>query len=157
MAITIAIEDPLDEDVRTLIDELNDALDELTRCGQGYRLTVEQLAEPNTTVLVVRDDGAAIGCGALRRHGEIGEIKRMYTRPNHRGRGAGRRVVDNLEEIARSEGLKELVLETGDGLEAAGRVYERAGFKRCGPVLDYPDTGWSIFYRKPLMPESVAA
>ena len=27
-------------------------------------------------------------------------------------------------------------------------VYERGGFTRCGPVLDYPDTGWSVFYEK---------
>jgi putative acetyltransferase len=157
MAIAIAIEDPLRDDVRALIAELNVALDELTHCGQGYRLTVEQLAEPNTTVLVVRDDGVAIACGALRRHGDAGEIKRMYTRPNYRGCGIGGQVVEKIEDIARSEGLKELVLETGDGLEVAGRVYERAGFNRCGPVLQYPDTGWSIFYRKSLVPESVAA
>jgi putative acetyltransferase len=158
MAIAIAIEDPLRDDVRALIAELNAALDELTRCGQGYRLTVEQLAELSTTVLVVRDDGLAIACGALRRHGSVGEIKRMYTRPAYRGCGIGGRVVAKIEDIARSDGLKELVLETGDGLEAAGRVYESAGFTRCGPVLQYPDTGWSIFYCKSLgVPESVAA
>ena len=34
--------------------------------------------------------------------------------------------------------------------DAAYRVYERGGFTRCGPVLDYPDTGWSVFYEKAL-------
>jgi len=29
-------------------------------------------------------------------------------------------------------------------------VYERAGFSRCGPVLDYADVKWSVFYEKPL-------
>jgi putative acetyltransferase len=43
-----------------------------------------------------------------------------------------------------------LVLETGHVHHAAYRVYERGGFTRCGPVLDYPDTGWSVFYEKEL-------
>jgi putative acetyltransferase len=42
------------------------------------------------------------------------------------------------------------VLETGDRHPAAWRVYERAGFARCGPVLDYPDSVWSVFYEKAL-------
>jgi putative acetyltransferase len=42
------------------------------------------------------------------------------------------------------------VLETGHLHNAAWRVYERGGFTRCGPVLDYPDTGYSVFYEKSL-------
>ena len=30
------------------------------------------------------------------------------------------------------------------------RLYETAGFTRCGPVLDYPDSKWSVFYEKAL-------
>ena len=41
-----------------------------------------------------------------------------------------------------------LLLETGHAHEPAWHVYERGGFTRCGPVLDYPDTGWSVFYEK---------
>ena len=47
-----------------------------------------------------------------------------------------------IEALARDEGLKRLVLETGE-LRAPGRLgplYERAGFTRCGAVLDYPDS-----------------
>jgi putative acetyltransferase len=47
--------------------------------------------------------------------------------------------------------LKRLVLETGDRHHAAWKVYERSGFTRCGPVLDYPDVKWSVFYDKPLL------
>ena len=55
-----------------------------------------------------------------------------------------------IEALARSEGLKRLVLETGDRHYAAWKVYENAGFTRCGPVLDYPDVTWSVFYEKKL-------
>ena len=60
-----------------------------------------------------------------------------------------RRILDLIEALARQEGFARLVLETGAaGYEAAQRVYERAGFHRCGPVLDYPDSGYSVFFDK---------
>jgi putative acetyltransferase len=92
-----------------------------------------------------------VACGALKRHdGSIGEVKRMYTRPSHRGRKIGAIIVDRIETVARRDGLKRLVLETGDRHPAAWTVYERAGFTRCGPVLDYPESPYSVFYEKDL-------
>jgi putative acetyltransferase len=43
-----------------------------------------------------------------------------------------------------------MVLETGNKHPEAWRLYERAGFARCGPVLDYPDSGHSVFYERAL-------
>lgn len=151
MAIEIAVETPLQDDVRALVAELNSALLELTPPEHCYHLTVEQMAGEDTTVFIARDSGLAVGCGALKRHGGgLGEVKRMYTRPSHRGRKIGAQIVEQVEALARQEGLKRLVLETGDRHPAAWTVYERADFSRCGPVLDYPDSKWSVFYEKSL-------
>jgi len=151
VAVEIAVETPLQDDVRALVAELNAALLELTPPEHCYHLTVEQMASQDTTVFIARDNGLAIGCGALKRHDEAtGEVKRMYTRPSHRGLKIGARIVGQVEALARQEGLKRLVLETGDRHPAAWTVYERAGFSRCGPVLDYPDSEWSVFYEKSL-------
>lgn len=151
MSIAVAAESPLQDDVRELVAELNATLLELTPPEFVFHMTVEQMAEPATTVFIARDDGKAVGCGALKRHeGGIGEVKRMYTRPSHRGRRIGAEIVQHIEALAREEGLKRLVLETGDQHPAAWAVYERAGFTRCGPVLDYPDSKWSVFYEKAL-------
>jgi putative acetyltransferase len=118
-------------------------------------LTVEQMATPDTTVFIARDGDAVAACGALKRHdGGVGEVKRMYTRPSHRGRRIGAMIVERIEALAHAEGLARLVLETGDRHPAAWTVYERAGFTRCGPVLDYPDSKWSVFYEKTLIPSS---
>jgi len=59
-------------------------------------------------------------------------------------------VLDAIEALARREGFAHLVLETGHRHPAAWRVYERAGFNRCGAVLDYPDSEYSVFYAKAL-------
>jgi putative acetyltransferase len=151
MNTRITTETPLQDEVRTLVAELNAVLLELTPPEHCHHLTVEQMADADTTVFVARDGGAAVACGALKRHeGGIGEVKRMYTRPSHRGQRIGEQIVARIEAMARAEGLKRLVLETGDRHYAAWKVYERSGFTRCGPVLDYADVKWSVFYDKPL-------
>jgi putative acetyltransferase len=156
--VPIAIESPLSDEFRALLDELNATLLELTPPEHCYHMTAEEMARPDTTVFVARENGEAIACGALKRHGNgIGEVKRMYTRPACQGRGLGGLILGEIERLARSEGLARLVLETGDRHPAAWRVYERAGFTRCGAVLDYPDTKWSVFYEKPLVRREAVA
>ncbi|WP_274629182.1 GNAT family N-acetyltransferase [Arvimicrobium flavum] len=151
MVLAVAVESPLQDDVRALIAELNATLLELTPAEFCYHMTVEQMADADTSVFIARDDAQAIACGALKRHDNgVGEVKRMYTRRTHRGRRIGAEIVGRIEAQARKEGLKRLVLETGDRHPAAWAVYERAGFRRCGPVLDYPDSKWSVFYEKSL-------
>jgi len=152
MTVTIAVESPLQDDVRELIAALNAYLLTLTPAEFCTHMTVEQMAGGDTTLFVAREEGArAVACGALRRHeGGIGEVKRMYTVPERQGRGLGGRILEHIEALAREEGLTRLVLETGHVHDPAYRVYERGGFTRCGPVLDYPDTGYSVFYEKAL-------
>ena len=151
MAIVIDIETPLQDEVSTLVTELNAVLLELTPPEHCHHLTVEQMADEDTTVFIAREGGVAVACGALKRNADgIGEVKRMYTRPSHRGRRIGEQIVARIEAMARAEGLKRLVLETGDRHYAAWKVYERSGFTRCGPVLDYADVKWSVFYDKTL-------
>ena len=151
-------ESPLRPAVRELIAELNAHLLTLTPAEHCYHMTAEQMADASTTVFLAQTtDGRALGMGALRREGGgIGEVKRMFTRPEARGQHVGSAILDRIIDLARSEGLDRLVLETGDRHPEAWRLYESRGFARCGPVLDYPDSQWSVFYEKPLTQGVVA-
>lgn len=159
MTVRIEIETPLQDDVRVLIDDLNAHLLPLSPPEFQFKMTVEQMAGPDTTVFVARDDnGDAVGCGALKMHdagiGEvIGEVKRMYTREHVRGKRVGSALLEAITGLARQKGVTHLVLETGNvsGFESAWRLYENAGFKRCGVVLDYPDSEYSAFFEKRLL------
>ncbi|TYC64925.1 GNAT family N-acetyltransferase [Stappia sp. BW2] len=147
----IAIETPLSADMGEMIAELNALLLTLSPPEACYHMTAEEMAGETTTVFVARIDGKVAACGALHRHPNgVAEVKRMYTRPAYQGLGLGGRILDRIIALATQEGLSELVLETGDKHPAAWRLYERAGFNRCGPVLDYPDSPYSIFYSRPL-------
>ncbi|HXV30126.1 MAG TPA: GNAT family N-acetyltransferase, partial [Sinorhizobium sp.] len=152
LAFTIAVESPLTDEVRALVQALNAYADERTPPAHRYQLTVEQMAQPDTTMFVARDaDGRAIGMGGLRRHGAgIGEVKRMYVRRDAQGHGVGSAILAQVERLAREEGFVRLVLETGSNFDEARRVYERAGFASCDSVLDYPPSPWTAFYQKAL-------
>lgn len=155
MSVAIATESPLHDEIRTLVAALNDYLMPLSPPEFQFQLTVEQMAEPSVTVFVARDaDGRPVGMGSLKDHGDgLGEVKRMFTLPEVRGKRVGSLLLEAIERLARDKGLSRLVLETGEapGFEPAWRVYERGGFTVCGAVLDYPDSDWSRFYEKKLV------
>jgi len=150
--VAIGIETPLQDDVRTMVAALNAYLIPLTPREFQFQLTAEQMAEPTVTVFVARDTGRQpVGMGSLKDHGDgLGEVKRMYTLPEIRGKRVGSLLLGRIEALAREKGIVRLVLETGEapGFEPAWRIYERSGFSVCGAVLDYPDSGFSRFYEK---------
>lgn len=152
MAVSIAAETPLQDDVRAMVADLNATMIPLTPREFQFQLTVEQMAEPSVTVFVARNEaGRPVGMASLKDHGGgVGEVKRMFTLPEVRGQRVGSQLLQRLEDLAREKKLSRLVLETGEaaGFEAAYRVYERGGFSVCGRVLDYPDSGFSRFYEK---------
>jgi ribosomal protein S18 acetylase RimI-like enzyme len=101
-----------------------------------------EFAPPLGAFLVVESDGATVAGGALRRLADgIGEVKRMWTAPDHRGRGHGRRVLGELEHLGRRYGYRALRLQTGDAQTAAIALYRSAGYRpieRYGRYRDEP-------------------
>lgn len=160
MGVIVAIETPLQDDVRHLVAALNEHLLPLSPIEFQFKMTVEQMAGADTTVFVARlVDGRAVGMGALRTHdAETGEIKRMFTDPSVRGQRVGVNILEAAIGLARQRGLRRLVLETGvgEGFAGAHRLYERYGFTPCDAVLGYPDSQWSAFYEMNLGAPAVA-
>jgi GNAT superfamily N-acetyltransferase len=114
-----------------------------------------------TAMVVLRADGAPVACGALRRlepgswgDGEpgpgTGELKRMFVVPAWRGRGLSRTVLAALEEQARAQGLRRVVLETGTLQTAAIALYETSGYRRVPAYGGYVDSPLSLCYAKDL-------
>ncbi|SEQ47288.1 putative acetyltransferase [Devosia sp. YR412] len=160
MAISIAIETALQDDVRVLVGKLNAHLQPLSPPEFQFKMTVEQMAGADTTVFVARDEaGRAIGMGALKVHSaELGEVKRMFTDPAVRGQRVGSALLEAIVSLARDKGLPIVMLETGGLAEMpeAHRLYTRAGFTQRGPFLNYPDSQWSAFFEMPLNQEQPA-
>jgi GNAT superfamily N-acetyltransferase len=102
-------------------------------------------------------EGTPIGLGGLKLLAPgVGEIKRMYVRPEARGLGAGRAIVERLLADARELGLATVYLESAFFMHSAHALYRSVGFEPCDA---YPDREFegvdhdvSVFMRLDLKP-----
>jgi WS/DGAT/MGAT family acyltransferase len=110
-----------------------------------------EFGPPNGTFLVARVGTTLIGCAGLRRHGDgVVEVKRMFVRPEHRRRGHARRLLAALEEAARAQGDRRVVLETGLAQPEAIALYASAGYLPIQGFGFYKDAPLSQSFAKDL-------
>jgi putative acetyltransferase len=148
-ALAIRQEPPDQPDVMALIEALDAYANALYPPESNHLLDISALCDPAVTFLVMRDGSEAVGCGAVLRDPRgWGEVKRMYVRPDQRGRGIGRRVLAEIEAIARVSRLPLLRLETGIHNTEALALYRRAGFADCAAFGDYAPDPLSVFMEK---------
>ncbi len=151
MSAVIAAERPDTSDASALITELEATLEPLYPQESRHGLSVERLIAENVPFFVLRADGIAAGCGGVKLFGtDYGEIKRMYVRPQFRGQGFAKLVLNHLSDYAWAQAITLLRLETGIHQHEAIGLYERVGFHRIGPFGDYKDDPLSLFYEKSL-------
>ena len=103
-------------------------------------------AAPGGALLLARVDGAVAGVIALRGlDGGICEMKRLYVRPQHRGRRSvdgvtlGRALALAVVARARALGYSRMRLDTVAGtMDAAIRLYRSMGFVAIAPYYESP-------------------
>jgi putative acetyltransferase len=121
-------------------------------CFQGFAQELAALpgayAPPRGVLLLAGPPGAAVACVALRPlpnagpdGDRVGEVKRLYVRPDARGGALGERLVRTLLDDARAAGYRELKLDTLASMASARRLYERLGFGACSPYYENPLAG----------------
>jgi len=101
--------------------------------------TVDVFRGPNAAWLVLYDDGAPVACAGLRElEPGVAEIKRMFVTPRARGRGHARRLLAELERLAREAGQRWMRLFTTDMLPEAMALYASEGYtvRSAHPVDD---------------------
>lgn len=124
------------------------AVDELNRryegSDEGRHLRVDELIPPHGLFLVARIDGHPVGGVGVRSISDpallLGEIKRLWVRPDRRRLGVGARLMTAAEDRARAIGLRQLYLETGYAQPEAVELYERSNWTS---VKEYPAGAYS--------------
>jgi putative acetyltransferase len=148
----VAMESAGQPEVARLIEELDAYQKPLYPEESHHGIDIDALTQPNVIFAVAREGGgAAIACGALVVEGDWGELKRMYVRPSHRGRGVAQAVLGFLEAQALARGVGIARLETGIRQPEALRFYESAGYARRGPFGRYAPDPNSVFMEKRLL------
>jgi ribosomal protein S18 acetylase RimI-like enzyme len=82
------------------------------------------------------------GCGALRPlSAEICEMKRLYVRPEFRGKGIGRALTLVLITAAQGIGYRAMRLDTLPQMREAHELYEKLGFREISAYCPNPVEG----------------
>lgn len=142
--------DPLAPGPRALLEASHAMMREMFEPEENYFLDFEALRAENIRFFAAREGAATLGTGALALKEGYGEVKSMFTAPEARGKGVAAALLRAIEDEATKLGLPLLRLETGTGLDAAHRLYERAGFTPCGIFGDYRPSAASIYMEKRL-------
>jgi putative acetyltransferase len=147
VSIVIAEERPDTPDAVRLVGELDAHLGALYAVESRHGFSVEKLLRDGVKFFVARDDGRPAGCGGVLLVGrDYAEVKRMYVRPEFRGRRIGRLMLDHLIEHARERGFTTIRLETGIHQQEALGLYEGRGFRKIPPFGPYRDDPVSLCY-----------
>jgi len=128
--------------IRALLKKYADWLG-IDLCFQGF---VEELAAlpgayspPCGRLLLASDAREAAGCVALRPLDHaMCEMKRLYVRPEHRGRGLGRSLAEHVIREAKTIGYRAMVLDTLPLMDSAIRLYDSLGFRPRKAYYDTP-------------------
>ena len=121
-----------------------------------YGFQPHQLEASNIYFHVIRYQGLPVACGALKISSHdtdsYCELKRMYVRSAHRGRGLAKYIIQKLEGLALDLNQSIIYLETGIYQPDAIALYENLGYQKREVFGDYRPSSYNLFYEKRLRP-----
>lgn len=105
-----------------------------------WEKVLEAVARGERTLLVAEDEQGIAGTVQLitdmpENQPHRADVAKLLVHRRARGAGIGRRLMEAVEDAAREQGRRVLVLDTASS--TAERLYERLGWQRVGVVPDY--------------------
>ena len=142
--------DPRDPQAQALLHSSHALMLDLFPAEDNYALEIDDLLTPDIRFFIAREGPQVLGTGALAIREGYGEVKSMFTDKGARGKGVAAALLRQIEDEARSHDLTMLMLETGEALSEAIRLYQRHGFARCERFGDYAVNQTSVYMEKHL-------
>jgi GrpB-like predicted nucleotidyltransferase (UPF0157 family)/GNAT superfamily N-acetyltransferase len=112
------------------------------------------LVPPDGVLLLARVGGSPAALGGVRHlDTEFAEVKSMFVCPEFRGAGLARRLLAELEAIARRRGCRAIRLDTSAYLTPAVGLYRAAGYHEVPPYNSNPKA--DLWFERSLEDESI--
>jgi len=114
---------------------------------QGFTQELESLpgvyGPPKGELLLAKRGDHVLGCIALKplEPPRTAEIKRLFVRPQARGKGVGKALIEAILKTARQLGYGEIKLDTLPEMEGAIALYKANGFVPIPPYGSHPYPG----------------
>lgn len=104
--------------------------------------------------VVLYESGIPVGCGALKEY-ELGiaEVKRMFVKPEYRGKGLASLILKELEAWAAELSYQKCILETGIRQPDAISLYKKNGYRLIPNYGQYKGVEESLCFEKALIAE----
>lgn len=104
---------------------------------EQYMAQLHEFIPPSGRLLLGQYEAKIAGCACLRKIGEdIGEIKRMYVRPEFRKKGIGRALIETIINEASNIGYSKIRLDSAPFAKEAHTLYRVCGFQDIEPYLE---------------------
>jgi putative acetyltransferase len=101
---------------------------------------------PQGALLMAIERSVPLGCVAMRpMERSICEMKRLFVKPAHRGKGIGRQLVQNIVDEARLAGYQRMRLDSISSMQEAIHLYQSEGFEEIEPYCWNPIPGAMYF------------
>jgi ribosomal protein S18 acetylase RimI-like enzyme len=145
MIVELVTSEPLLSQARDIFREYQTSLG-IDLCFQNFEEELSSLpgkyAPPSGRLYLVFIGGQVAGCIALRPFQENQcEMKRLYVRPQFRGRNMGRVLADKVIGDAREIGYRQMFLDTLPSMSRAQELYRSLGFREIAPYCYNPVEG----------------
>ncbi|WP_067967193.1 GNAT family N-acetyltransferase [Nocardiopsis trehalosi] len=144
----ITVDDLSGPEIAAFLDEHLRDMRSITPPESKHALGLDGLRAPDVTFWTVRDGGAVVGCGALKRlDADHAELKSMRVGAARKRSGIASRLLEHIIAEAVRGGFSRLSLETGSDafFLPARSLYAKFGFTPCAPFADYRPDPHSVY------------
>ncbi len=122
-------------------------------CFQNFDQELKDLekmyAAPKGAFFLAQEKERILGCVGLRELDKIScEMKRLYVRPEGRGRGLGKTLVEEVLRRAAQLGYSRVLLDTVGTMKEAQNLYHKLGFREIAPYRENPIAGARYFAKE---------
>jgi putative acetyltransferase len=139
-----------EKDNKAIQKIIETVMTEFSAVGEGFSIMdpevksmFEFYSDDKSVFFIIETNGEIVGgAGVAQLRGDeenVCELKKMYILPKARGKGAGKKLMEECLKAAMNLGYKFCYLETLSNMESANILYEKHGFKRLQKPMG--DTG----------------
>lgn len=107
-------------------------------------------AAPNGGIILAKEKSAIIACVGIRKISQsVGELKRMYTKPDYQNKGIGKLLLEKALLMAKDCNYAVVKLDTLNYMLPAIHLYRQAGFYEIAPYYHNP-ISTAVYFEKML-------